>query len=788
MKLSGKYKITCLAVYFGFFFNSFSQKPKESTVIPEKEITICHLSNDKQSNSLVIPYSALSTHLEHGDFIGECSSENSPLKLFINKTDVKCNEGSDGTADLDIQFSHGHPHFNIQWSTGATTENISNLRAGVYSVTVSIGNGLWATASATINEPAPLLIDFRTKNVRCAGGSDGEISILPQGGTLPYSFIWSSNAGVQSGGNAFNLSKGIYRASVIDAQGCLSIADIPVEEPAPLTSNSSIGNVLCSNGSDGYATIIPEGGVLPYNFAWSANAGNQSSGIATNLSKGIYNYTVTDGSGCQTSSEVKIDEPLPIKVSFSVISESCSPGKDGNANALVSGGISPYSFQWDLKANSQNQAMATGLAQGTYYILVSDKNGCLASESAIIYKDKCECMLRSEDCGATMVSLAQFVFCNPVAGATNYQWEFSHSQSGFLKTIQRGFALTNFHLTWVPGIQYGKTYNVRIKPFVNGAWKDYGPICEIIVPAPIPYTKVRPSDCGLITTSVNQQLFCDFVAGAQNYQWEFSNAEMGFQKIINRGSNSLSFTLGWVQGIQYGKTYEVRVRANVGGEWGNFGDVCQISLVYPIPTTKVRFADCGITLNSLTQNIFCDAVAGATDYQWEISNAELNFIYLYNRNSSNTSFQFGWVPGIQNQTIYDVRIRAKVAGEWAEYGFVCHISTPNPPIAPRLGNFDDGEAENAIKISEVEPILSVFPNPSKGEAISISLSGFENSENEISMDVYDILGNKVISRNSIHSENNKLAEINNDGELATGIYILNVTAKNKNYYERIIIK
>lgn len=288
--------------------------------------------------------------------------------------------------------------------------------------------------------------------------------------------------------------------------------------------------------------------------------------------------------------------------------------------------------------------------------------------------------LRDQDCGATMISLGQFIYCDPIQSATNYQWEFTHVQSGFLKTVQKGNSLTNLYLTGVQGMQYGKTYNVRIKPFKNGVWEEYGPICQITVPSPIPQTKVRADVCGSSTSSLAHALFCDPVAGAQNYQWEFANTDIGYHQFVNRGSNSLSFTLGWVPGIRYGYTYEMRVRANVGGEWGDYGTVCQLSLNYPIPTTKVRFSECGKTLSSMTQFIYCDAVAGSTDYQWEISNAGANYLVLFNRNSSSTNFRIEWIPGIQYGLTYAVRVRAKVAGEWAAFGNTCFITTPAVPV------------------------------------------------------------------------------------------------------------
>ncbi len=709
MKLGSKYKITFLIVSILITKFAFSQKPKDFTPAPnpsspEKQITVCHLTNDYQIQSLIVPASALNAHLAHGDMIGGCSADNSPLKLSFSTTDVKCNAGNDGAIDLSVLFSNGNPPINIHWSNGAVSEDVANLTAGIYSVTVSISNHLSATVSIKINEPEKLSVNLKSTDVSCAEKNDGIVAIFPEGGVFPYTTLWSENAGNQKGNIAYNLSKGNYRVTVMDSNGCIAATDISVNEPSPL--NMSI-----------YST-----------------------------------------------------------------NESCS-GNDGNALATVSGGTSPYFYQWDEKANFQTDAMAGGLAQGTYSIGVTDKNKCSVSANVTVNKNACGCQLRNEDCGSTVVSLGQFIYCNPIQNATNYQWEFSNSQFNFLKTIQRGNSLNNFFLTWVPGIQYGKTYDVRIKPLVNGVWKDYGIVCRITVPAPIPYTKLRNEDCGISTTSLSQQLFCDFVAGTQNYQWEFSNSEMGFYQIVNRGSNSVNFTLGWVMGIQYGKTYEVRVRANVGGEWGNFGNVCTVSLIYPIPVTKVRFADCGIILSSLAQNIFCDAVSGASDYQWEISNSNLNFSSVMNRAAASTNFQFGWISNIQYQTTYDVRVRAKVAGEWAEFASVCQITTPNAPMNPRIGNSgNEKNKEEENNIAEKETKFSVYPNPNNGN-FNLKISAPLNSGMKMEkLKIYNLLG-EIVYSDQLPTTNYQLST-----NLQSGIYILNVFAEGKNYTEKIIVR
>lgn len=816
MKTNSKY-IVSISLALGLIASVCSaQIPKEKKPEPEKKITICHLSDDNTTHTLSISFSALNSHLAHGDNIGECLPENSKIILTLHKTDVKCHGGNDGSVSLEIKLSNSinnNPfqkipsRFNILWSNGATTQNITGLSAGTYSVTVSdskktdadensgliehiIGDKkdkFSAIASVEIKEPFPLLADWETKNISCTGENDGSLTVFPQGGTSPYSIVWAGNPGIVSGFSAGNLSPGFYQATITDLNNCTLIAYFPVEEPSPLGSVFEAENVHCSGGNDGSVIVTPEGGIPPYSFEWSPNAGTQYGAKAIQLSQGIFQYTITDANGCIDISPVNIGEPPPVELEFSVKNETCFPGNDGSAAILATGGISPYKYQWDINANSQTGTTATGLSSGTYSVKVFDLNGCVASKSTVISKEKCESRLRDADCGAIMTSLSQVIFCNPIPGATNYQWEFSVPQSGFSLTIQRGFALNNFYLSWVTGIQYGKTYEVRIKPFVNGEWMEYGPVCEITTPGSIPYTKLRVADCGLTTNTLGQVIFCEMVAGALNYQWEFSNDEMGFHELVYRGSNALTFTIGWVPGILYGKTYNVRVRANVGGDWGKFGEVCQVSVVYPIPLTKVRYYDCGKTLTSMSQFIYCDPVAGATDYQWEISNSDINFLEVYQRNAPSTNFQFAWVAGIAYATTYNIRVRVQVAGEWSSFGSICQVTSPNAPISPRMGHPPNEEPVEEMARDEIK--LSVFPNPSKGETVKISLSGSENKDEVISLEVYDILGNKVYGKHSVNKvENHLIAEINSNNELPSGLYILNVTAGNRNFFDRIIIK
>lgn len=285
--------------------------------------------------------------------------------------------------------------------------------------------------------------------------------------------------------------------------------------------------------------------------------------------------------------------------------------------------------------------------------------------------------VRAPDCGITLDSIGQTIYCDVVVGASDFEWEWVNAGLGFNFTKTRGYNLTNFIPTWVAGLKYGTTYNVRVRVKASGVWGSYGAVCQITTPV-FPSTKVRASDCGITISSMGQQLFCDAVPGATNYEWKWVNTVLGFSQSYVRGYNQTDLQPKWIPGLQYGQTYEVQVRAGMGNVWGSFGPVCNISTP-PFPTTRVRPADCGTTLTALAQVVYCNAVPGATDYEWEWVNAGLGFSKTYVRGYDLTNFIPSWVVGLKYGKTYDVRVRVKAGGVWGSFGLVCQITTPDFP-------------------------------------------------------------------------------------------------------------
>lgn len=116
----------------------------------------------------------------------------SPSEIIVsgNITNAACSGNSNGS--IAVSVSGGTPGYNYLWSNGETTQNISGLSAGSYTVTVTDANNCTVTSVFSLTEPLPLscLCNASITNVSCNGGSDGSINAVTTGGTAPYTYSW----------------------------------------------------------------------------------------------------------------------------------------------------------------------------------------------------------------------------------------------------------------------------------------------------------------------------------------------------------------------------------------------------------------------------------------------------------------------------------------------------------------------------------------------------------------------------------------------------------------------
>ncbi|MBW2962683.1 beta strand repeat-containing protein, partial [Mesonia aestuariivivens] len=295
-----------------------------------------------------------------------------PTALSANgvATNVSCNGGTNGTIDLTVTGGTGP--YTYLWSNSFTTEDLSGLEAGTYSVTVTDANDCTTTETVDVEEPAILSASAVATNVSCNGGSNGAVDLTVTGGNPPYTYAWNNTAITE---DLSGLTAATYSVTVTDSKGCTATETVDVFEPIILSASAVATNVSCNGGSNGAVDLTVIGGNPPYTYAWNNTATTED---LSGLTAATYSVTVTDSKGCTATESVTVNGPSPITANGVATNVSCNGGSNGTIDLTVSGGTPPYTFVWSNTATTED---LTGLAAGTYEVTVTDDNGCTATES-----------------------------------------------------------------------------------------------------------------------------------------------------------------------------------------------------------------------------------------------------------------------------------------------------------------------------------------------------------------------------------------------------------------------
>ena len=205
-----------------------------------------------------------------------------------------------------------------------------------------------------------------TTNIDCNGAASGSATVNVVGGTAPLSYAWSNGASTQS---VNNLPAGTYTVTITDANGCTVTQTVTITEATALSLATSPINNLCAGQNNGSIDLTVAGGAAPYLYNWSNGSTSED---LSNLAAGVYTITVTDGAGCTATTTVNITQPTAVTVTASSTDEMM--GMDGTATVTVSGGTPNYTYYW--MPGGQTTASISGLAAGTYTVMVLDANGC----------------------------------------------------------------------------------------------------------------------------------------------------------------------------------------------------------------------------------------------------------------------------------------------------------------------------------------------------------------------------------------------------------------------------
>ena len=357
------------------------------------------------------------------------SEPNNALNLTASSTDELGPNTNDGTASATA--TGGVEPYTYQWSPGGeTTQNISGLASGSYTVTVTDANGCTETATVTVNPGSchNLSISGTSSPVTCNGESNGSVSAVVTNGVGPFTYSWDTLPNTTP--NVNNLPAGSYTVTVTDQTTlCTQSTTITVNEPNALSSGIAVTNILCKGDSTGSVDLTVNGGTPPYSYSWNNGATTED---LVNVTAGTYSVTITDANGCTSTNQSTVQEPNEI-VSGSIVrvtNVDCTGETNGSISAEAAGGIPPYSYSIDNGATSQSSGVFENLAAGNYSILITDANGCTTTISDTVNVDDTEDPVISVPASITIEGCSENDITN-----TNAVFEYSNTTSSDIQSV-----------------------------------------------------------------------------------------------------------------------------------------------------------------------------------------------------------------------------------------------------------------------------------------------------------------------------------------------------------------
>ncbi len=325
------------------------------------------------------------------------------------------------TGSISVNVTGGSGSYTYAWLPSGNTPSITNLAAGIYTLTVSDGN-CSQTQTYAINSINGPLLSTSQQSASCNGVCDGSINMTISGGTPVYTIVWSNGASTNS---INNLCAGNYSVLVTDAAGCSAVKNFSIATPPPIVfSVADVDNPLCNNNCNGVVTTIASGGILPYTYTWTTST--STTNIANGLCAGNYSVTVADANSCPSTETYTLTGPPTISITATISNVTCNAATNGTINITVSGGVPGYSYTWTPTGSITTEDLEN-IGAGTYSLHLEDANGCSVDTSFVVTEPA------AIDDNESITSAACFGNCNgsialtPTGGVAPYTYSWTPS-------------------------------------------------------------------------------------------------------------------------------------------------------------------------------------------------------------------------------------------------------------------------------------------------------------------------------------------------------------------------
>jgi hypothetical protein len=363
--------------------------------------------------------------------------------------------------------------------------------------------------------------------------------------------------------------------------------------------------------------------------------------------------------------------------------------------------------------------------------------------------------LTTASCGTTLTNLSNIIYARqlpPTAGAIQ-GYRFRVTNGATVRTIDR--AVSSFSLNQLPGgATYATTYTIEVSVKSNGFFRAYGAPCTVTTPAVPNTTFVSNPSCGSTLTNLTNSIFCVQAPGASGYRFRVRNGAT-VVGVVDRTINRFSLMDLGVSNIEFGTTYTIDVLLAFGGNLrpeSEYGPTCTITTPASPGTSHVIQPSCGSTINNRWTIIYAQQIVGAQGYKFVVTNGAQTREFV----TANPRFQLPQLAGgVAQSTAYTIRVDVLYNSSYVQGTVLCTINTS---ATARQTNAD-------LAIYDV----SAYPNP---YAETFKLNVNTSSEDQVSVQVYDMLGRQVEARQA------SVANITNleiGSQYPSGVYNIVVT-------------
>lgn len=382
-----------------------------------------------------------------------------------SQTNVLCY--GDATGAISVNVSGGTPNpvtsdYTYSWTgpNGFTSanQNLNNLIAGVYDLSVTDNQGCVKNLSVTITQSSEILINYTTTPITCYGANNASLTATISGGNGPYQYQWNNLATTL---NQTNLSAGTYIITVTDNVGCIKTQTIIIPEAPVFTVNPIVVQVSCFGANNGSINLNLTGGIAPVALSWSD--GSTSGLIRNNLAPGTYTATISDGTPCFIVRTFTIVQPQPLVAAANISNPiNCTNTNSGAIDLIVSGGTLPYSYSWSNGATTED---LSNLTSGNYAVTVTDTNGCTTTgQYTLIRPNPLQITVNTQttfDCTTREVNQSFIAQGSGGVPPYDYQWS-SGNVSGTNNEIMNSDTNGTIILTLTDAIGCTTTYSVNV--------------------------------------------------------------------------------------------------------------------------------------------------------------------------------------------------------------------------------------------------------------------------------------------------------------------------------------